>query len=389
MSTLPLSGPKFRALDANGNPLSGGKLYSYAAGTSDPLNTYTTRAGNIANANPVVLDANGEADVWTSIGVLYKFELKDSSAVIQWTVDNFPSGEQVASTTSDLASTMDPGLRLTLTSGTPVTSIDVSGASSIFYTPHKHNKLPLYDGTDWALHSVATELSQALSDNTKSPAAAVASSVYDVFAWSDAGTLRLSRGPPWTSVAARGTGAGTTELERKDGRYVNKHSVSNGPAAQRGLYVGSVYTESDALLHDMLTRRHCWNAYNRVERPLCVNEVSSTASWTYSTEAWRAANNDVANSVGVLIGLAEDPVRADVVAMAAGSTTSNFDNYVSVGVGIGIDSSSVNSANSLRLCRDSLSRRCPSRGTPDALSPGSERALRRLSWPWVACLRLA
>lgn len=91
MSVQPFINPKFRAFAAAGTPLTGGLLYTYAAGTSTPQATYTTRAGTVANANPVVLDANGEADVWTTPGVTYKFELRDSAGVVQWTVDNVPS----------------------------------------------------------------------------------------------------------------------------------------------------------------------------------------------------------------------------------------------------------------------------------------------------------
>lgn len=83
----PLYFPRFRAFDANGDPLVGGKLHTYAAGTSSSQATYTNSALNVPNANPVVLDANGEADVWLSTDS-YKFVLKDSADVTQWTVDN-------------------------------------------------------------------------------------------------------------------------------------------------------------------------------------------------------------------------------------------------------------------------------------------------------------
>lgn len=79
--------PKFHAFDAVGVPLIGGLLYSYAAGTSTPLATYTDYTGNTANANPVVLDARGEANVWLSDD-LYKLVLKDSLGNTIWTVDH-------------------------------------------------------------------------------------------------------------------------------------------------------------------------------------------------------------------------------------------------------------------------------------------------------------
>jgi hypothetical protein len=79
--------PRFRAFDTNGNPLAGGKLYSYAAGTSTPLNTYTSKTEGATNANPTILDSNGEADVWLGASA-YKFVLKTSADVTLWTVDN-------------------------------------------------------------------------------------------------------------------------------------------------------------------------------------------------------------------------------------------------------------------------------------------------------------
>lgn len=77
---------KQRFFDSNGAPLVGGKLYSYAAGTTTPKATYTDETVEFENTNPVILDANGEANVWLDSG-FYKFALTDSLDVPQWTVD--------------------------------------------------------------------------------------------------------------------------------------------------------------------------------------------------------------------------------------------------------------------------------------------------------------
>lgn len=316
MAANPLIPPKFRALDSNADPLSGGLLYSYAAGTTTPLATYTTRAGTVANANPVVMDANGEANVWMAPGVDYKFELRSSAGVVQWTIDNVPSAAESNTSTDAIP---DPGGRLTLVTGTPVYTFDVD-ASTVYYVPYKNNRVPLYDGEAWSLHAIATELSQTLADNTKSPSAAGANFNYDLFIWEDSGVLRLSRGPAWTTSSARGTGAATTELERVDGRLVNKVSISNGPAAQRGLYVGTIRTRSDGatIVSDRLTHRHVWNAYNWVERPMAAPNFG--AAWAYTTATFRQAEANATMQLDFVLGLNEAPVKASVSAVHSNNT---------------------------------------------------------------------
>jgi hypothetical protein len=79
--------PKLQFFDANGAPLAGGKLYTYAAGTTTPQTTYTDFTGVSANTNPVILDSRGEASVWLDTP-LYKMALYDSTNVLIWTVDN-------------------------------------------------------------------------------------------------------------------------------------------------------------------------------------------------------------------------------------------------------------------------------------------------------------
>jgi hypothetical protein len=81
----------YRGIDADGNPLAGGRLFTFEAGTSTPKATYTTKAGTIANANPVILDANGYADVWLDTGG-YKFRLENAAGVLQREADNIDGG---------------------------------------------------------------------------------------------------------------------------------------------------------------------------------------------------------------------------------------------------------------------------------------------------------
>jgi len=92
----PVGGVAAQFFTNTGAVLTGGKLYTYAAGTTTPQTTYTTSAGNVARTNPIVLDAAGRVpdggEIWIS-PVSYKFVLKDSNDVLIATYDNvFGSG---------------------------------------------------------------------------------------------------------------------------------------------------------------------------------------------------------------------------------------------------------------------------------------------------------
>lgn len=224
-----------------------------------------------------------------------------------------------------------PSGRLTLTTAVPVTTSDVTGATTVYYTPFASDTIVLYDGTNWAQHTF-TELSQDTTDNTKSPAAVANNSNYDMFVWNDSGTLRCTRGPAWTSDTGRGTGAATTELELFEGRYVNKIAITNGPAARRGLYVGTIRSDGSAQINDSLAKRHVWNNYNRRQRPMRVLET--TDNWTYTTATIRQVNGSTANQLDFVLGLNEDCVKAH----ARSALTNNTAGPVIVAVGIGLDS---------------------------------------------------
>lgn len=85
-----LGGAGWQFSDDNGNPLSGGLLYTYAAGTTTPQTTYTSISGVTANTNPVVLDAAGRVvgEIWLTDAISYKFVLKTSAGVTIGTYDN-------------------------------------------------------------------------------------------------------------------------------------------------------------------------------------------------------------------------------------------------------------------------------------------------------------
>lgn len=92
MSSVLLSpyGNGQQFFDDNGVPLAGGLIYTYQAGSSTPLATYTENSGTVANANPIVLDASGRTpqQIWLLTGFSYKFVLQNSDGVLIQTLDN-------------------------------------------------------------------------------------------------------------------------------------------------------------------------------------------------------------------------------------------------------------------------------------------------------------
>jgi hypothetical protein len=88
----PIGGAGWQFFDNNGAPLTGGKLYTYAAGTTTPQTTYITNSGGTAHANPIILDSAGRVSaggqIWLTVGLSYKFVLKTSVDTQLWSADN-------------------------------------------------------------------------------------------------------------------------------------------------------------------------------------------------------------------------------------------------------------------------------------------------------------
>ena len=93
-------GVGWQFFDNNGVPLIGGLIYTYAAGTTTPQDTYTTSAGTVAHTNPIVLNSAGRVpggELWLVMGLNYKFVLQTSAAVTIASYDNiYGSGSRVA-----------------------------------------------------------------------------------------------------------------------------------------------------------------------------------------------------------------------------------------------------------------------------------------------------
>jgi hypothetical protein len=102
-----IGGAGWQFFDNNGVPLAGGKLYTYVAGSTTPQTTFTSRNGNIANTNPIILDSAGRTpeQIWSTEGVLYKYvvETADNTLIRSW--DNIGGSVVASDLAQDLANT--------------------------------------------------------------------------------------------------------------------------------------------------------------------------------------------------------------------------------------------------------------------------------------------
>lgn len=225
--------------------------------------------------------------------------------------------------------------RLSLTSGTAVTTSDVTAAGAIYMTPYIGNWIFLPDGTGLARYTTA-ELTLTLNNALGSFPSGYN---FDVFCFLYNGTPTLAAWY-WSggSATSRGTGTNTPELERQNGVWVNKNQtvadnngVSYTIAAGRGLYLGTFRSTAIAQTEDSKTKRFLWNCYNRRPRRMLVEDA--TASWNYTTATVRQANANTANQLDFVRGLDEDLVRARLTVFVSNSSAG-----VSFYSGIGLSS---------------------------------------------------
>lgn len=383
-------------VDANGDPLVGGTISTFLAGTSTAETTYTDDTGGTAQGVVMTLNSLGYPEngpVWMLGGVPLKFIIKNAAGVTQSTFDDVSgigdtattadqwilygaaptyisavsfsvvgdqtntfqvgrrlkstnSGGTVYSTISDssfaagvttvtvtntsgvldsdlsavryslltaendavpailpnvttLAGLISTGFiknindfRLTLTTAVPITTTDVTGATTIYAAPLSGNSIALYDGSSkWNVRQSA-QFSLALGTLTSGLP-------YDVFCYDNAGVPTLEF-TAWTNGTTR-----ATALAYQDGVL-----CKTGALTRR--YLGTFYTTSTTATEDSKSKRYLFNYYHRKARFLERNET--TANWTYSTATWRQSNGAVANQVNWFTGVVEDGVEVNAIA---------------------------------------------------------------------------
>ena len=210
-----------------------------------------------------------------------------------------------------------------VTAGSPVSGCaagqltptgDVVSTTVLYYEPVVGNQIPIYNGAN-LVPTTFSELTLTI------PSSRLANTIYDVCVFSNAGTPTAAFSVAWTTSSAgsgaRGSGAGTAQIGRTLGVWTNSVAISAVNGASTFSVPANQCTIAATVLIDGVagqTTFHrtfgqsrkwaAWNFYNRL--PIYLKAGDGTATWSCATCGPRPANNNNANSLTLLSGLAEE-----------------------------------------------------------------------------------
>jgi hypothetical protein len=150
---------------------------------------------------------------------------------------------------ADMADVYRQDGRLTLASGNPDVLTDQADKTTLYFEPYTGDTIALYTSSAWALHNFSASVP------TLAVSGLSASTLYDIFAYNNSGTVTLE-GLAWSNATTRATG-----LVRQNGVY-----VKSGDATRR--YLGTVRVQSDTKFDDRVDFRGVYNHYNQILKAL-------------------------------------------------------------------------------------------------------------------------
>ena len=270
--------------------------------------TFTPNSGTVT-AYTIVKGSNQPLAVGDIPGANAEVILVWDATLTAWKLINPATG-----VTSSAGNNAVNDFRLTLTSGVPVTTTDVVGATTIYCTPFSGNSIALYSGSVWNTR-ISAEFSLALGTLTSGRP-------YDVFCYDNAGVPTLEF-LAWTSTTAR-----ATAIVYQDGVL-----VKSGATTRR--YMGTFQTTSTTQTEDSESNRFLVNYNNAVVRT-GLGTFSTNRSTTSST--YTEINSEI--RCYFLIGVQQIPVLASL-----NGTTGVSPPAGSVGSAIAFDNTTVPSDN--------------------------------------------
>ncbi|MDX2215534.1 MAG: hypothetical protein SFY66_19880 [Oculatellaceae cyanobacterium bins.114] len=196
--------------------------------------------------------------------------------------------------------------RLTLSSGTAVTTTDQVGQTTLYYTPYGGNGISLWNGSEWVFYT--------FQERTLSLAGLAANTNHDIFVWDSGGGNLSLQAIAWTNGTTR-----ATALSLRNGVWVKSGDDRR--------YLGTIRTTgSVGQCEDSEAKRFVWNARNRVPRKLFG--FDGAVNYTYSGTSFRATNNNALCRIEIVVGLPGE----EILYVQGGNGHSSGDGLVSIGV---------------------------------------------------------
>ncbi len=238
-----------------------------------------------------------------------------------------------------------PQGRLTLSSTSPVMTADATAQTTIYYLPYNGAIVPVYNGAQFVNYLLGSSgISLALDSNSGHTGYQASGSLFDIFAFMNGGLLTLGTGPAWTNSTTR-----SATITQVNGILTNSASITlrfgsasgntASVSANQATYLGTMYATANgqtgmacfptAAAGGTNNILGLWNAYNRV--PITAQCLDSAVSWTYTTAAWRNANNSASNRISFVDGLGQSNFIGSYNQTVYNPATSG---YEVVGVGV-------------------------------------------------------
>lgn len=321
------AGAGWQFFDNNGTILSGGKLYTYSAGSTSPLTTYTSSSGSTLNPNPIILDSAGRvpAEVWVNSSSIAKFVLKDSTDVLIGTWDNIPSLVSSLNLTGTNNGVVYFNSVGTFTSGTNLTfdgtnlgvagaatigsNLNVAGPSSLTGNVTASGALSVTGNT--TLNSALTTYGNATIGGTLSVTGNVINTLNVTGTLTTSGTTTLATGSTLTASPATGD---------------NSTKIATTAFVTGNNRIAKAWVNFDGTLAGTITPRANYNVSSVTKNATAVYTLNFTTSMTDANySAVFGAGNPSASRCWLAINSTPTTTSLQVVVMRDGYTEVRVD----------------------------------------------------------------